>query len=46
MSTKRMPPSNRQKPKEDVNKKALVWVVAIFAVIVIGMTLLLVLSNG
>lgn len=46
MSTKRMPPSHRQKPKEEVNKKAIVWIVAVFAVLVIGMTLLLVLSNG
>lgn len=46
MSTKRKPPTIAQKPKEEVNKKALIWVGCIFAALVIVVTLLLVFSNG
>lgn len=46
MSTKRKPPTIAQKPKEEVNRKALIWVGSIFVALVIVVTLLLVFSNG
>ncbi|WP_169456511.1 hypothetical protein [Paenibacillus pinihumi] len=33
-----------QKPKEEVNKKALIWIGASFVVVVIAVSLLLILS--
>ncbi|WP_256756822.1 hypothetical protein [Cohnella sp. WQ 127256] len=47
MSThKRKPPiTSRQKPKEEINKKALIWIGVAFGVIVVVMTLLLALDK-
>jgi hypothetical protein len=38
-------PALPRKNKEEVNKKALIWIGAIFIVIVIGMALLLILNG-
>ncbi|WP_308634664.1 hypothetical protein [Paenibacillus silvisoli] len=42
---KKKPPILKSKPKEQINKKALVWIGSIFAVIVIVMAVLLILDN-
>ena len=34
-----------KKPKEGLNKKALIWIAAIFAVIVIWMTVMLIIGK-
>ncbi len=44
-SAKRMPPSMKTKPKEEVNKKALVWIGSIIGVVVIAVAVLLIVSN-
>ncbi|MBB3109976.1 hypothetical protein FHS18_002039 [Paenibacillus phyllosphaerae] len=38
---KKRPPTLKTKPKEQVNKKALVWIISSFAVLVILMAVLL-----
>lgn len=46
MSTARKkPPTVRNKPKEEVNRKALIWIGSIFALIVIVMALLLIFNG-
>lgn len=45
MSTaKRKAPTMKVKPKEEVNKKALVWIGSVIAVVVIAVAVLLVVS--
>ncbi|MFC5653421.1 hypothetical protein ACFPYJ_30750 [Paenibacillus solisilvae] len=41
---KKKPPMMKTKPKEEVNKKALLWIGSIFVAIVIVMTVLLILN--
>lgn len=43
-ATRKRPPALPSKPKEEVNKKALIWLGVAFAVIVIGVSVLLILS--
>ncbi|UVI28049.1 hypothetical protein [Paenibacillus spongiae] len=43
--TKKKPPMMKTKPKETVNKKALIWIGASFVLVVIVMTLLLILDK-
>ncbi|WP_268237817.1 hypothetical protein [Paenibacillus radicis (ex Gao et al. 2016)] len=40
-----MPPSLKTKPKEEVNKKALVWIGSIIGVVVIAVAVLLIVGN-
>lgn len=42
---KKKPPMMKTKPKEEVNKKALIWIGSIFIVIVIVMAILLILNT-
>lgn len=42
---KKKPPVLKSKPKEEVNKKALVWIGSILLVIVIAMVLLLIFDK-
>ncbi|MBW7477712.1 hypothetical protein K0T92_23660 [Paenibacillus oenotherae] len=42
---KKPPIMKNNKPKEEVNKKALVWIGSILLVIIIGMALLLILDK-
>lgn len=44
-AVRKKPPAMKQKPKDEVNKKAILWIAVAFAVIVIAMTVLL-LVNG
>jgi hypothetical protein len=43
-ATRKRPPALPSKPKEEVNKKALIWLGVAFAVIVIGVSVLLIVS--
>ncbi|MGO4372681.1 hypothetical protein [Paenibacillus sp. YIM B09110] len=43
-TTKRKPPVMKTKPKEEVNKKALIWIGSIAAVVVIAVAVLLIVS--
>ncbi|WP_143044364.1 hypothetical protein [Paenibacillus sp. CF384] len=43
---KKRPPIMKSKPKEQINKKALVWIGSIFSVVVIVMAVLLILDNN
>ncbi|TYP73781.1 hypothetical protein [Paenibacillus methanolicus] len=42
---KKRPPAMKTKPKETVNKKALIWVLSSFAAIAILMAVLLIVNN-
>ncbi|MBM7563696.1 putative membrane protein YvbJ [Paenibacillus sacheonensis] len=42
---KKRPPIMKSKQKEQINKKALVWIGSIFAVIVVIMAVLLIIDN-
>jgi len=42
---KRKPPIMKAKPKEEVNKKALIWIGSIAGVIVIGIAVLLITTS-
>lgn len=42
---KKKPPIMKSKHKEEINKKALVWIGSIFAVIVVIMAVLLIIDN-
>ncbi|WP_173275528.1 hypothetical protein [Paenibacillus sp. NEAU-GSW1] len=44
-SAKRKPPALKTKPKEEVNKKAIVWIGAAIGVVVIAVAVLLIVSN-
>ncbi|NIK77339.1 flagellar basal body-associated protein FliL [Paenibacillus castaneae] len=44
-SAKRKPATMKVKPKEEVNKKALIWVGAIVGVVVIAVAVLLIVSS-
>jgi len=43
--TKRKPPVMKTKPKEEVNKKALVWIGSISGVVVVAIALLLIFTS-
>ncbi|GBF74471.1 hypothetical protein PA598K_02818 [Paenibacillus sp. 598K] len=43
-ATRKRPPALPSKQKEEVNKKALIWLGVAFAVIVIGVSVLLLVS--
>ncbi|WP_314003230.1 hypothetical protein [uncultured Paenibacillus sp.] len=46
MSTaRRKPPAMKRKPKEEVNKKALIWIGASIAAVVVAMALLLIFNG-
>ncbi|WP_223298948.1 hypothetical protein [Paenibacillus darwinianus] len=46
MSTaRRKPPTMKQKPKEEVNRKALIWIGVSIAAVVIAMALLLIFNG-
>lgn len=42
---KKKPPILKSKPKEEVNKKALVWIGSILLLIVVAMVILLILDK-
>jgi len=44
-SARRKPPTMRTKPKEEVNRKAIIWLGAAFGVVVVVMALLIVLTD-
>ncbi|WP_181438657.1 hypothetical protein [Paenibacillus sambharensis] len=45
MSARRKPPVMKAKPQETVNRKALVWIGAAAAVVIIGMAVLLIVNG-
>jgi len=44
-SARRKPPALRTKPKEEVNRKAIIWLGAAFGIVVVAMALLIALTN-
>lgn len=44
-AAKRKPATMKVKPKEEVNKKALIWIGSIVGVIIIAVSLLLIFSS-
>ncbi|MCF2943246.1 hypothetical protein [Paenibacillus tarimensis] len=45
MSARRKPPVIKAKPQETVNRKALIWIGAAAAFVIIGMAVLLVING-
>jgi hypothetical protein len=47
MSTaRRKPPTLKSKPKEEVNRKAIIWVGAALGIVVVAMALLIIFTNN
>jgi len=44
-SARKKPPALKAKPKEEVNRKAIIWLAAAFGVIVVAMALLMILTD-
>jgi len=44
MSTKRKPPTMTHKPKEEVNKKAIIWTGVIFVILVVIVAVLILIQ--
>jgi|GEM_PF-328538 hypothetical protein len=44
-AAKRKPATMKVKPKEEINKKALVWIGSIFGVLVVAIALLLIFTS-